>query len=515
MQRDHSKVQMSNPNPDPINLDEDWIKVGYWDLPRNFDSFLNIMAPWAETDAEKIEFLKDMMKLPSWYAAPPGIKRRTAQLMSETTTVLSATLAEVAALDPFDFRWPAGMEHFEGGWEFKISVNGDVYRIKHGVGGRVVYGRQRVHTITWLDGWVQVEGVEADDYPTTRALLSVLRHAGKAHVRQLDDVPSEYAGFDVVDHHREVDAPRSPRSMAVKIREDDLARWGLHALLRQRSRVPAAPGPPGNRQPTTLTPAPLPPPPKPEQRAVARALLDHGTALAAAIGGATTRFTPNDRANALIHADPFAFLVAVIADQGIVAERAWTIPFQLKERLGHLDPAKVGAEPEAVRNAFTTSPKLHRFVNDVAAWVSSAGRLVMSRYGGDASRIWSDAPAAATLRARFDAFPGIGQKKAAMAVEILERDLGVRLTDLAGSDIAYDIHVRRVFLRTGIAQRDDVGHMVAVARALNPDRPGALDNPAWDIGRRWCQRGQPDCPTCPLLGACPRYVKRGNSVRGI
>ncbi len=30
-----------------------------------------------------------------------------------------------------------------------------------------------------------------------------------------------------------------------------------------------------------------------------------------------------------------------------------------------------------------------------------------------------------------------------------------------------------VFLRAGLAERDDVNHMVAVARALNPDRPGA------------------------------------------
>jgi len=62
-----------------------------------------------------------------------------------------------------------------------------------------------------------------------------------------------------------------------------------------------------------------------------------------------------------------------------------------------------------------------------------------------------------------------------MAVEILERDLGVPISDLAGSDVAYDIHVRRVFLRTGLADADDVGQMVANARLLNPDRPGSLD----------------------------------------
>ena len=56
------------------------------------------------------------------------------------------------------------------------------------------------------------------------------------------------------------------------------------------------------------------------------------------------------------------------------------------------------------------------------------------------------------LHNRLDAFDGIGQKKAAMAVEILERDLRVSIKDLQGSDIAYDVHLRRVFLRTGLAR---------------------------------------------------------------
>lgn len=102
-----------------------------------------------------------------------------------------------------------------------------------------------------------------------------------------------------------------------------------------------------------------------------------------------------------------------------------------------------------------------------------------------------------------------------MAVEILERDLGISVADLSGSDVAYDIHLRRVFLRSGIADRDDMDHMLAAARSLHPERPGELDNPAWDIGRRWCTAGIPACASCPLVTACPRFVERGSRVRGI
>jgi hypothetical protein len=77
---------------------------------------------------------------------------------------------------------------------------------------------------------------------------------------------------------------------------------------------------------------------------------------------------------------------------------------------------------------------------------------------------------------RFDDFVGVGQK-AAMAVEILERDLGVSVRNLERSDIAYDVHIRRVFLRTRLAERDDRDHIIAVARQLHPARPGGLDLP--------------------------------------
>jgi uncharacterized HhH-GPD family protein len=431
-------------------------------------------------------------------------------------TALEFSLSAIVELGPSTFRWPGGVEEFESGWQFDLDADGSVHRVVHRLGGREVYGRYRVHTVTWLDGEVQVEGVEADDYPTSRALLSLLRHDGRTHIRDYAEIPDDYDGFEVVRHRIEIEAPHSPNSLAVKIPEDDLLSWGRHAWTRRTSRHAATPTrrPALGTKPAALPPD-LPPPPDSSQRAVADALLEHGRHLSESIGGGAARFTPDEEADALIRTDPFAFLVAVICDQGIRAERAWAIPYALQRRLGHLDPARVGAEPDRVRLAFATGPKLHRFVNNVADWVSDAGRIVASDYDGDAARIWNDQPPAAALRGRFDAFPGIGQKKAAMAVEILERDLGVTLTDLSGSDIAYDIHVRRVFLRSGIAERDDVNHMVAVARVLHPDRPGELDNPAWDVGRRWCHRDAPDCAPCPLVKACPRLIDKGAAVKGI
>jgi endonuclease III len=136
-------------------------------------------------------------------------------------------------------------------------------------------------------------------------------------------------------------------------------------------------------------------------------------------------------------------------------------------------------------------------------------------YGGDAGRIWADSPSPVALQARLLAFEGIGQKKAAMAAEILERDLGVPISDLAGGDVPCDVHVRRVFLRTSLADADDVGERVADARTLNPGRPGSLDLPARDIGRRWCHPVDPSCGDCALNDVCPKLVDRADNVRGM
>jgi hypothetical protein len=88
-------------------------------------------------------------------------------------------VSHVNHLGPFEFRWPEGREAFEGGWAYTAEIGGARHAIRHGLGAREVYGRIRVHTVTWIGGEVQVEGVEADDYPVTQSLLS-RRHAGRA-----------------------------------------------------------------------------------------------------------------------------------------------------------------------------------------------------------------------------------------------------------------------------------------------------------------------------------------------
>ncbi|WP_169948938.1 hypothetical protein [Microbispora sp. H11081] len=426
-------------------------------------------------------------------------------------------LITMTALGPFSWRWPDAFESFERGWAAVVTMDGQEFHIRHGIGRRNVYGRSRVHSVTWVEGNPTVEGVESDDFDRSASLLSLIKTT-KRHLRPGDTIPPDYASFPVVVMAEEVRGPYSPRSLAVKLRQEDIDGWARHALLRAVAwdRLPK-----GRRNRLSLPPVtgtgPAPASVRPHddtevRAAVVAALLKYAGQHRATPQTPAVDFTPDKEANEFIRTNSFAFLVGVLFDQGVSAERAWQAPWHLRQRLGHLDPERIAADESAVLAAINSPPKLHRYTETMPRWLVLAARRVLTDYDGDAGAIWSDQPSADELQARLDAFVGIGQKKAAMAVEILERDLGVQIKNLERSDVAYDVHLRRVFLRTRLADRDDRDHMIAVARELHPTRPGELDLPSWLIGRGWCRPGVPNCVSCPLTHACPKDIERAAQV---
>ncbi len=219
-------------------------------------------------------------------------------------------------------------------------------------------------------------------------------------------------------------------------------------------------------------------------------------------------YAQTEAADQLLLTDPFAFLLGVLLDEGIPAERAWQGPYELRARLGHLDPQQIRYDLRSVSAAVDTQPKLHRFVDVMARAIVAAADRVCREYDGDAAQIWSPGSTAAEVDARLRAFDKIGPKKAAMAVELLVSHFGVELEELSGSNVAYDVHVRRVFLRTGLVDRDSINEVTRAARELWPERPGLLDLPTWLIGRQWCHSANPTCSTCPLGQVCPRLTER-------
>lgn len=217
-------------------------------------------------------------------------------------------------------------------------------------------------------------------------------------------------------------------------------------------------------------------------------------------------FVRQKDADRLVREDANAFLFAVILDQGVDAEKAWGAPYELRKRMGHLNPADIAGMPlKELEKYFSEGNKLHRFWPTMARRIKNACELIVAKYGGDAKNIWSDKPDSRALYKRLIEFDGIGQKKGSMAVNILYRDLGIEIKDPSGIDVSYDEMVRRVFLRTGLVKVDTMKDVVQAARELNPEYPAELDYPSWIVGRKWCLPKNPKCVECPLNDICPKF----------
>lgn len=224
-------------------------------------------------------------------------------------------------------------------------------------------------------------------------------------------------------------------------------------------------------------------------------------------------FTTDSAANALILTRPDAFLIGVLFTQGVPAERAWAGPALLRERLGHLDLERLSREPDRLAEAVARPPALHRFVHTLPRWIVAAATRVLTEYSGDVRRIWPDGAHVLEVTERLLAFDGIGQKKAAMAVDLLTRALGVPLTGMECGTVAYDVQVRRVFMRTGLIECDTPAAVNEAAAAACPEAPASLDLPTWLVGRQWCRPRRPECSACRLGAACPRLTHL--SVEGV
>ena len=133
-------------------------------------------------------------------------------------------------------------------------------------------------------------------------------------------------------------------------------------------------------------------------------------------------------ADALLSKDPLALLIGMVLDQQIPLERAFAAPAELARRLGgSYDAASIAAaDPDELAALFAARPALHRFPGSMAARVQDLCVTIVEEYGGDASRVWRDAPDGRALLAAVKALPGFGDQKARIFVALLGKQLGVR-----------------------------------------------------------------------------------------
>jgi len=143
-------------------------------------------------------------------------------------------------------------------------------------------------------------------------------------------------------------------------------------------------------------------------------------------------FTGNDEADKLLSEDPLALLIGFALDQQVTVQKAFSGPWELRRRLGHLDARRIATtDPAELDRVFRERPALHRFPGSMAGKVQALAAAIVETYDGDASRIWRQAKDAKDLQARLLDLPGIGEMKARSILAILGKRLGVDLPGMA------------------------------------------------------------------------------------
>ena len=141
----------------------------------------------------------------------------------------------------------------------------------------------------------------------------------------------------------------------------------------------------------------------------------------------TIWITGDAAADALLGSDPLALLLGMALDQQIPMEKAFSGPAVLRERLGHLDAARIAELPEEeFLVAMKGPPAVHRFPGSMGKRVQELCAVIAADYDNDAARIWEGVGTGAELLARLEALPGFGNQKARIFVAVLGKRWKVR-----------------------------------------------------------------------------------------
>lgn len=203
---------------------------------------------------------------------------------------------------------------------------------------------------------------------------------------------------------------------------------------------------------------------------------------------------------------PHAYVLSCCMDRQTTAERAWMIPFRIRQTFGTFEMSQLASiEREKYREVFIAN-NLHRFNETMADIFYDAVQRLHNVYHDNASLIWDNRPSSASVVYRFLEFNGVGIKIATMATNILARQFKIPFSDLYSIDVSPDVHVKRVMHRMNlVGENADSDKIIYKAREMNPEFPGIIDYSLWEIGRNWCRPNNPDCCACIVCKECPKH----------
>lgn len=207
---------------------------------------------------------------------------------------------------------------------------------------------------------------------------------------------------------------------------------------------------------------------------------------------------------------PHAFVLAALMDRQINADKAWTIPYKIKEHFGTFDINELYKHSLDEYIDIFEKKKLHRYNEKMAEVFYKGVKRIVDKYDGDVSIIWSNKPKSGKVVTEFLQFDGVGPKIATMMANLLMRNLHVEFSDKNSVGISPDTHVKRIMYRMGIInipyKEVSAEYVMEKAREMYPSYPGIFDGLFWDIGRHECDALKPQCDKCRLKDICEKHL---------
>ncbi|MCU1398725.1 MAG: hypothetical protein JWN62_1834 [Acidimicrobiales bacterium] len=136
--------------------------------------------------------------------------------------------------------------------------------------------------------------------------------------------------------------------------------------------------------------------------------------------------TGNPDADALLNRDPVALLLGMLLDQQVPMEWAFTGPFTLQARLGHLDASRIARMSEDDFVAVCCArPAIHRFPAAMGKRIHALCDVLTATYPEDVEALWTTAADGAEIYRRLRQLAGFGDEKAKIFIAILGKRCGI------------------------------------------------------------------------------------------
>ncbi|MCX6531325.1 MAG: Fe-S cluster assembly protein HesB [Actinobacteria bacterium] len=141
----------------------------------------------------------------------------------------------------------------------------------------------------------------------------------------------------------------------------------------------------------------------------------------------TLFITGIDGADALLNRDGTALMIGMLLDQQVPMEWAFTGPYTLRKRLGHLNAKRIAAmNLDKFIALCSEKPAIHRFPRSMGTRVHQLCVALTQDHGGKAVNVWKDVTDAEELMKRLRKLPGFGEEKAQIFIALLGKRFGVR-----------------------------------------------------------------------------------------